>query len=48
VNASLRDAIPLAERAGCGVLDIEPVDPWAGGYAWTAVDGYVAIEDVLT
>ena len=40
--------MPLAERAAYGVLDIEPVDPWAGGYAWTAVDGSVAIEGVLT
>jgi hypothetical protein len=34
---------PLAERAGHGVLDIEAVDPWAGGYTWTAVDGSLAI-----
>jgi hypothetical protein len=24
-------------------LDIEPLDPHAGGYTWTAVDGSVAI-----
>jgi len=56
VAASLRDAIPLAERAAYGdavpvserpgyvvALDIEPVDPYAGGYSWTAMDGSVAI-----
>jgi len=45
VSASLRDAVPLAERAAYGVvaLDIEAVDPHAGGYAWTAVGGSVAI-----
>jgi hypothetical protein len=32
---------PLAERAV--TLDIEPVDPRAGGYVWTAVDGGVAL-----
>ena len=40
---SVPDANPLAERADYGVLDIEPVDPRAGGYVWTAVDGSLAI-----
>ncbi len=56
VDAPLRDAIPLAERAAYGgaipasespdyvlPLDIEPVDPSAGGYAWTASDGSLLI-----
>jgi hypothetical protein len=44
VDAPLRDANPLAERAvNFAPLDIEPVDPRAGGYTWTAEDGSVAI-----
>ena len=42
-SVSVPDANPLAERADYGVLDIEPVDPRAGGYVWTAVDGSLAI-----
>jgi hypothetical protein len=55
VDASLRDAIsaglgeaglreePVSERPGYVVLDLEAVDPRAGGYVWTAVDGSLAI-----
>ncbi len=43
VASSRPDALPLAERAAYAVLDIEPGDPRAGGYVWTAVDGGVAM-----
>jgi len=33
----------LAARVAYGRLDIEPADPRAGGYVWTAVDGSLAI-----
>jgi len=43
-RAAYGDADPVSERPGYVVgLDIEPVDPRAGGYSWTAVDGSVAI-----
>lgn len=52
VAASLRDAETAESGLGEAVLrgtaydtalDIEPVDPWAGGYIWTAADGSLAI-----
>ena len=43
-RAACSGANPVSERPGYVVaLDIEPVDPRAGGYTWTAVDGNLLI-----
>jgi hypothetical protein len=41
--ARLLFRVESGAAAGVAVLDIEPLDPRAGGYAWTAVDGSVSI-----
>ena len=44
VDASLREAISSwAGPVFIAKLDIEPADPHAGGYVWTALDGSLAI-----
>jgi len=44
----LRDALPVSERPDYVVaLDLEPVDPRAGGYFWTACDGSLLIGSAL-
>jgi hypothetical protein len=47
VAASLRDAgLAGVSRRHVAELHIEPIDPRAGGYTWTAVDGSLAVAAV--
>jgi hypothetical protein len=47
-DASLRGVDPVAAASVIAALDIEPVDPRAGGYTWTAIDGSLLIGAVLS